>query len=334
VPRTGYVLPIRWTRPRPIEELTAYLRVVATLVDEVIVVDGSPTAVFERHARRWAGVVTHIPPDRRLACANGKVHGVLTGVERATAELLVVADDDVRYDEVPLRAVFGALASADLVWPQNHFDPLPWHARWDTGRTLLNRAFGRDFPGTVGIRRSTFRAMGGYSGNVLWENLELLRTMEAGGARVAELPGCYVRRLPPTARHFVSQRVRQAYDEFARPGHLAVALATVPAFLAVRRRPRALAVAVATVAGAAEVGRRRFDGARYFPVTGSLLAPVWALERGVCAWLAVAQRLRYGGVRYSGSVIRHAATTRRELMRNRVGVGTDGASLGFASASS
>jgi len=36
------------------------------------------------------------------------------------------------------------LAGADLVGPQNFFDPLPWHARWDSARTLLNRASGGD----------------------------------------------------------------------------------------------------------------------------------------------------------------------------------------------
>jgi hypothetical protein len=45
------------------------------------------------------------------------------------------------------------------------------------------------------------------------------------------------------------------------------------------------------------------------------LAPLWVLERGVCAWLAVLQRLRFGGVRYGDSVIPRAAHSERALRR-------------------
>ncbi|HEX6153853.1 MAG TPA: hypothetical protein VFZ19_10065, partial [Solirubrobacterales bacterium] len=66
---------------------------------------------------------------------------------------------------------------------------------------------------------------------------------------------------------------------------------------------------------AAERGRRRAGGAGVFPASSSLLAPVWILERGVCAWLAVLQRLRFGGVRYGDSVIPVAAHSERQLRR-------------------
>jgi hypothetical protein len=36
------------------------------------------------------------------------------------------------------------------------------------------------------------------------------------------------------------------------------------------------------------------------PASATLLAPVWLLERGTCAWAAVVQRLMFGGVRYAG----------------------------------
>jgi hypothetical protein len=69
----------------------------------------------------------------------------------------------------------------------------------------------------------------------------------------------------------------------------------------------------------AELGRRRAGGAAYFPATSSLLAPVWVFERGVCAWLAVLQRLRFGGVRYGDSVIPVAAHSERQLRRRLTG---------------
>jgi hypothetical protein len=174
-----YVLPLRWVEDSGLAELTDYLVQLTGWVD-VTVVDGSPAAVFRRHAERWEGLVRHLPPEPWPG-RNGKVAGVVTGVSRARHERVVIADDDVRYDYDGLVRVSGMLAVADLVRPQNFFDPLPWHARWDTARSLLNRAFGSDYPGTYGVRRSTFTAMGGYDGDVLFENLELSRTIRAAG---------------------------------------------------------------------------------------------------------------------------------------------------------
>ncbi len=113
------------------------------------------------------------------------------------------------------------MRTADLVRPQNVFDPLPWHARWDTARMLLNRAFGSDHPGTLGVRRSFLASIGGYDGDVLFENLELVRTVLAAGGRVVDAPGMYVRRRPPTPARFLEQRPRQAYDDLAQPARLA-----------------------------------------------------------------------------------------------------------------
>ncbi len=114
------------------------------------------------------------------------------------------------------------LAEADLVRPQNYFDPLPWHARWDTARILCNRAFGSDFPGTLGVRSSFLRSIGGYDGDVLFENLELIRTVTAAGGRVIDAPDLFVRRRPPTVARFLEQRPRQAYDDWAQPLRFAV----------------------------------------------------------------------------------------------------------------
>ncbi len=59
-------------------------------------------------------------------------------------------------------SVLELLGGADLVRPQNYFAPAPWHARWDTGRILLDRAFASDYPGTLGVRRSTLLGAVGY----------------------------------------------------------------------------------------------------------------------------------------------------------------------------
>jgi hypothetical protein len=321
-PGVSYLLPLRWTAPGPIEELSAYLAWIGQEVDEVMVIDGSPASLFERHAEALRGFARHLAPDSDLECEMGKVSGVLTGVRRSSQELLVIADDDVRYELPALRRTVQLLGDVDLVRPQNYFDELPWHARWDTARSLLNRVFTGDlgfpvgdFPGTLAFRRSTFVDSGAYDGDVLFENLELMRTIRAAGGAVSTPLDLYVARRPPSAAHFRSQRVRQAYDDFAIPARLAffLALAPVVVWLAARRRRWLGIGALATIA-AAEAGRRRGGGARHFPLSGSLLAPAWIAERSLCSWIALGARLR-GGVRYGSGRLKHSATPMRRLRR-------------------
>ena len=313
----SYVVPIRWQDGEQREELASYLEGIARLCAEVIVVDGSPAEVFSANAAAWGDYAEHVPPAEEETWLMGKVSGVRTGVRLASRERVVVADDDVRYDFDALQRLERLLNAYDLVRPQNYFSRLPWHARWDTARSLLNRSLGRDYPGTLGVRRSRMLAMGLYDGDVLFENLELIRTVRAhGGSTVAPLD-LYVARVPPSAAHFWGQRTRQAYDDFALPLRMAIWLAVVPLLLlsAGRRRPSLSLAPAALAVVAAERGRRRAGGARFFPASSSLLAPVWILERGVCAWLAILQRLRFGGVRYGDSVIPVAAHSERQLRR-------------------
>lgn len=319
-----YLVPIRWHGGEQRDEMAAYLAAIAPHCAEVIVVDGSPPAVFAANAEAWGRLAIHVPPAEEEQWLMGKVSGVRTGVRLASREHLVIADDDVRYDAEALRRTARLLDEHDLVRPQNYFTRLPWHARWDTARTLLNRGLGRDYPGTLAVRRSRMLAMGLYDGDVLFENLELIRSVRAHGGSATAPLDLYVGRIPPSARHFWGQRTRQAYDDFAIPPRMALWLAIVPLLMLAGRfsqpmvdkvaPPRRLVPAAAALAMAlAERGRRRAGGAAVFPATSSLLAPLWVLERAVCAWLALLQRLRFGGVRYGDSVIAVAAHSERQL---------------------
>ena len=174
-----YLLPLRWEHPDD-GELTRYLRRLSSWI-EVVVVDGSPDHVVGRHRALWGGLVTHLAPRPPRPGENGKAVAVMEGLRATTAPLVVIADDDVRYDEAGLRRVLALLRHADLVRPQNTFHPLPWHARWDTARALVNRAGGGDYPGTLALRRRALPC--GYDTHVLFENLELVRTVRAGGGR-------------------------------------------------------------------------------------------------------------------------------------------------------
>jgi hypothetical protein len=321
----SYLVPVRWQDGEQRQGLSRYLAAIAPHCAEVIVVDGSPPEVFAANAAAWGEHVIHVPPLPGERWLMGKVAGVRTGLRIAAHERVVIADDDVRYDPATLRRAAALLAEHDLVRPQNYFDRLPWHARWDTARTLLNRAFGADYPGTLALRRSRVLTMGLYDGDVLFENLELIRTVRAHGGRTAAPLDLYVARVPPSASHFWGQRTRQAYDDFAIPARMALWLAVLPwlGLSAARRRPSWALLPAVLAAAAAERGRCRAGGAEVFPPSSSLLAPVWILERGVCAWLAVLQRLRFGGVRYGDSVIPLAAHSERALRhaaRRRAGL--------------
>ena len=315
--RLSYVLPIRRSEVVADEEFGGYLRMLSRWVDDLIVIDGSPDPVRSSHARAWGHLVRHVAPDPRHAFLNGKVNGVLTGVACARNDPVVIADDDVRYTPVELERIVELLRRAHLVRPQNYFQPLPWHAKWDTARTLINRAVGEDYPGTLAVRRSFLNAVGGYEGDVLFENLELIRTVRAAGGTIVNAPDLYVRRIPPSPRGFRSQRVRQAYDDFALPGRFAVELALGPAMVAAlwRRHLRLLVVGAVGAVALAEWGRRRAGGGGIFAASTTWFAPAWVIERAACAWAAVAIRALRGGMPYAGGVLRRAATSERELRR-------------------
>ncbi len=304
-----YILPIKRDTSEVNAELTGYLRRLSAML-EVIVVDGSKGTVFDAHARLWGGFVEHIAPDPALNTANGKVAGVLSGVRRASYDRLIIADEDVRYDAAGITRAIALLNEADVVRPQNYFSALPWHAKWDTARTLLNRVTGGDWPGTFAVWRPALERTSGYAGDVLFENLEMVRTICAAGGRELVAYDLFVPRLPPSSRQFFSQRVRQAYDELARPSRFFSSLAAGP-LLALAMRRRWFTVIAGGAAGlicAAEVGRRRAGGAQFFPIASSLLAPAWLLERIACSWIAIASLLVFRGISYRGVRLRRAAT--------------------------
>lgn len=307
-----YVLPLKWSHTEATAEMTTYLRWLSTQLD-VIVVDGSPLDVYEHHAEQWGALVKHIRPDSDLHFINGKVDGVITGMRAAGTDAVIVADDDIRFEGDSLARTVDLLADHELVIVQSYFDPTPLHALWDEARILLNRAAGVHYPAALGLDRKLFMKVGGYDGNVLFENLELMRSMKYGGARVAAPQDLFVRHLAPEKTAFWSQRVRQAYDDFALPHRMALWLALVP--LASRARARTLAGAALASIGLAEFGRRRGGGHAVYPIQASLLAPVWLVERAICSWVAVYYRFFKGGVPYRGGALRRAATPRRELRR-------------------
>ena len=120
-----YILPLRWTDDSDLPDLAAYLRRLTDWI-AVTVVDGSAPDLFEQHRRVFPPTVRHLRPmaatgnDRpgKVGAGrggNGKVAGVMTGVRASTADLLVIADDDVRYTLESLAAVVQHLSSPRLL---------------------------------------------------------------------------------------------------------------------------------------------------------------------------------------------------------------------------
>jgi hypothetical protein len=305
--RISYVLPIKWEGEDGLDELTAYLASIAVQVD-LIIVDGSSTVSFNHHNTLWSRYGRHLAPDSHLDFINGKVNGVLTGLCLAAHNQVVIADDDVRYELDQLGFLESLLEDVQLVVPQNYFSPNPWHGQWDTSRTLLNRAFHHDYPGTLAIQRDFINHLGGYDGDVMFENLELIRTVQAANGRIRFCDDLYVKRLPPTDQHFWSQRVRQAFDDNAQPLRLTFFLLLLPGLIASAcLSPVFPVVLLAISILVAELGRRKHDGQQVFAIICSLYAPCWLLERGICTWLALFQRLAQGGIKYNGRIMKIAA---------------------------
>lgn len=302
-PRCTYLLPIRRVRAAQPEmgELRAYFVRLAEAGCEVLVVDGSPPAVFAAHDRAWGAVCRHLTVDPRYRYLNGKVNGIHTGVGAAGCEHIIVADDDIRYTCGDIARTCGLLDGHDLVRPQNYLSPLPWWARMEAARMLVNRGTLRagDYPGTCAFRRSTFERLGHYDGDVLFDNEELVRHFAAAGARIAYARDFFVLKRPPTLAKWREQRARQAYEDFGMRAKTALFAALVPVgvFTAVAGGRRAtMAYGALVAAGSIALAHRgRGGAARVVPAAIPLWAPLWVLERCLSTYWAVYWKLRRGG---------------------------------------
>ena len=133
--RCAYLLPIRRVSVNH-EEAAAFARYFESLQRvgcEVLVVDGSSVEVFAEHERAWRGVCRHVTVDPVYTYLNGKVNGVRTGVDLASCERIVVADDDILILPRHLARV-RLLDRCEMFRPQNYLWPRPWWARMEAAR--------------------------------------------------------------------------------------------------------------------------------------------------------------------------------------------------------
>lgn len=269
---------------------------------DVLIVDGSPQEVFAAHGEIWRDGCVHVPVDSQYKYLNGKVNGIHTGVDLATHERIILADDDIRYTPDDVRRMSGLLDSFEMVRPQNYLSPLPSWARMEAVRMLINRAWlaEGDYPGTLGVRRDAMLRLGHYDGDVLFDNEEIVRHFRAHGASVAYARDFFILKRPPSFRKWVEQRPRQAYEDFVMRSKTAffVLLLPVLTLLCILAGWRwALATLAMMMCGAVQLAARGLsDGARrFFPAWLCLYAPLWVVERSLSTYWAVYWRVAHGG---------------------------------------
>jgi len=301
----SFIVPIRRMQvdPLEVERLADYFISLRLAGCEVLIVDGSPKPIFEEHRKSWQAFSQHIAPDPKYTYLNGKVNGVHTGVDLASCERIILADDDIRYSAADVKRMCYLLDTFEMVRPQNFMAPLPWWARLETARILINRGLLRagDYPGTCGFRRSTMRRVGPYDGDVLFDNEEIVRHFALSGVDINYALDFFILKRPPTFTKWLEQRPRQAYEDFVMRAKTAVFLCILPVSLGfsllLHARSALLFLSAVSLLSvlSSSCGLMRDAAYRFFPVSSPLYAPLWIFERSLSVYWALYWRARYGG---------------------------------------
>ena len=308
-----YLLPIRRSAfsEQEAADFRSYFQALRQSACEVIVVDGSPDEVFAQHEQVWSEVSRHERVDRRFGYLNDKVNGIHTGVELASCEKIVLADDDIRYTTAELERMVALLDDYEMVRPQNFLSPLPWWARMESARMLINRATLRigDYPGTCAFRRSTMLRVGHYDGDVLFDNEEIVRHFATAGAAINYAVDFFIQKRTPHYRKWIEQRPRQAYEDFGLRTKTAfflllpwliVASGMMGGFAGVVLVLGLICIFAVALACA---GGARGVASEYIPPWLCLYAPLWVFERTVSTYWAVYWHFRHGGYPFGDKLL-------------------------------
>lgn len=309
----AYVLPIRRIRfdPADADSLCQYVNILKEAGCEVIVADGSAPEVFDRHREAVGAICRHVRVDRRFGYLNDKVNGIYTGIELTSFDRIIVADDDVRYSAANICMVMRLLDRHEVVRPQNFLDPLPWWAKMEAARMLINRALlpAADYPGTCAFRRARMLAAGRYDGDVLFDNEEIIRHLAQDGCTLAYANDFFVCKRPPTFRKWIEQRPRQAYEDFGLRLKTTLFFLLLPLSLIIGARFGLPGVAVfvfmlsllATLVAAR--GRARGSARQFFPAHCCLFAGLWIFERTLSTYWALYWYVTRGGYPFGGRLL-------------------------------
>lgn len=311
--RCTYLLPIRRANFSAAEasKLAVYFASLNDAGCEVLVVDGSPEPVFQQHDEVWHSVCRHEKVDRSFGYLNDKVNGIHTGVRLAAPEKIILADDDIRYGAAEIDRVCELLDGFEVVRPQNFLRPLPWWARTEAARMLINRATLRtaDYPGTCAFHRRTMLRVGHYDGDVLFDNEELIRHFAHAGATISYAADLFVQKRPPVFRKWMEQRPRQAYEDFGLRAKTALFLSLpmiavwIVAALGWESLFAYLFCVSIAATSVAVVGRFRGTASKFFPMSVCFFAPLWILERSSSTYWALYWHFARGGYPFGDKIL-------------------------------
>ena len=313
MPTCTYLLPLRRKDfcAAETEEWASYVEMLAKAGCEVLVVDGSPSEVFHQHHLALNNRCQHVGVDRSFGYLNDKVNGIHTGLQLASSEKIILADDDIRYNSANVQQVVEMLQSHDVVRPQNFLKPLPWWAKMESARMLVNRALlkAADYPGTCAFTRTAMREAGHYDGDVLFDNEEIIRHFARKGFSINYAVDLFIEKRAPTLRKWWEQRPRQAYEDFEMRTKTIAFAALIPliaALLIFASKGTILITlllfVLASTALAAH-GRARGQAAEFFPLSSCAWTPLWMLERSMSTYLAFYWRLTRGGYPFGDRVL-------------------------------
>ena len=307
-----YLLTIRRTRFDRVEaeDFRRYFGLLRASGCEVLVVDGSPAEIFDAYDEVWNDRCSHATVDPQYRYLNGKVNGIHTGIALAAHEHVILADDDIRYTPDDVERMSRLLADYEMVRPQNYFLPLPFWARMESARMLINRAWLRegDYTGTLGVTRSAMRRVGHYDGDVLFDNEEIVRHFRLKNARIKYARDFFVLKRPATFRKWIEQRPRQAYEDFimrAKTAFFLLLPIALVLFWSFGGFAFALGFALLVALGAiftAALGLN--DGASiFFPISTVFYAPLWFIERSFSTYWAFYWRFMRGGYPFGDKLL-------------------------------
>ncbi len=303
--RCTYLLPIRRSVFSSAEaaDFAQYFGGLTSAGCDLLVIDGSPAPVFELHNQVWSSHARHEKVDRRFNYLNDKVNGIHTGVELSPNEKIILADDDIRYTANDIERISNLLEDWEVVRPQNYLYPLPWWARMESARMLINRATLRtaDYPGTCGFRRATMLRVGHYDGDVLFDNEEILRHFARHRTRICYANDFFIEKRAPRFRKWLEQRPRQAYEDFALRAKTALFFGLpfvgLCALVGIGSKAFGLFCLIIVLAAmiVALAGHLRGAARKYIPASTVLFAPFWIFERSHSTYWALYWYLRRGG---------------------------------------
>jgi hypothetical protein len=293
--RCSYVVvPGHDLEPDALRELSRYLSTLGVMGCDVVVLDPSPSPLFECNGRVLRWVARHVPVGAEHCTPSGLLDRVQAASSVAASEKVIVASEDVRYTADAIARLVDLLDVHEVAEPQDYLEPLPWWGSVEAGRILLHRGIEPqpDHGATFAFCRGAVRNMRGRGSG----SEDSVRRLANAGIDVFPAADVFVRRAPGTFDQWIEARPRIAAGDFSLPFKSAFFFSIVPLLLllAIFGGWRLAGVSAGAIAFSA-VGlalNGRTGASAYFPLRSCLFAPLWVFERSISVYWALFRKFR------------------------------------------